>query len=194
LGCCALGGFGETWRTSAKARFPDSYSAQARAIRLFAFCVFYLQSLLTCAASVPNCSGDEPETGSQELLTVDLSEDERKYIWQAMYQWQWSASRQPFSYQVLGLSSWAEFANLTHRLAHAVTDREQLSDLDWMRILYLTECSWASNIVGSGLDFSIVTEFSDIDCLSLLRHLQRKIGRVARAEVLFPDGGHRAVE
>jgi hypothetical protein len=44
-------------------------------------------------------------------------------------------------------------------------------------------------VVGSGLDFSIVTEFSDIDGLSLLRRLQRKIGRVARPELLFPDGG-----
>jgi hypothetical protein len=128
-------------------------------------------------------------TRSQELLTAELSEDERKFIWQAMYQWQWSASDAPFPYQVLGLSSWTEFAELTHRLAHSVTDCDPLTELDWMRVLYLTECSWASNIVGSGLDFPIVTEFSDIDCLSMLRHLQRKIGRVARAEVLFPNGG-----
>jgi hypothetical protein len=128
-------------------------------------------------------------TTSAELLTVDLSDDERAFIWQAMYQWQFSASRQPFPYQVLGLATWQEFAELTHRLAHAVTDREPLTGLDWMRVLYLTECSWASDVVGSGLDFSIVTEFSDIDGLSLLRRLQHKIGRVARPELLFPDGG-----
>jgi hypothetical protein len=128
-------------------------------------------------------------TTSPELLTVDLSEDERKFIWEAMYQWQFSASRKPFPYQVLGLSSWEEFAELTYRLAHAVTDQEPLTGLDWMRVLYLTECSWASDVVGSGLDFSIVTEFSDIDGLSLLRRLQRKIGGIARPEVLFPEGG-----
>jgi hypothetical protein len=128
-------------------------------------------------------------SSSAELLTVDLSDDERNFIWQAMYQWQFSASRQPFPYQVLGLSTWQEFAELTHRLAHAVTDQEPLTGLDWMRVLYLTECSWASDVVGAGLDFSIVTEFSDIDGLSLLRCLQRKIGRVARPELLFPDGG-----
>lgn len=128
-------------------------------------------------------------TTSPELLTVDLTDDERNFIWEAMYQWQFSASRQPFPYQVLGLSSWHEFAELTYRLAHAVTDLEPLTGLDWMRVLYLTECSWASNVVGSGLDFSIVTEFSDIDGLSLLRRLQRKIGRIARPELLFPNGG-----
>lgn len=128
-------------------------------------------------------------TTSPELLTVDLTVDERNFIWQAMYQWQFSASRKPFPYQVLGLSSWQEFAELTHRLALAVTNREPLTDLDWMRVLYLTECSWASDVVGAGLDFSIVTAFSDIDGLSMLRHLQRKIGRVSRPELLFPNGG-----
>jgi hypothetical protein len=128
-------------------------------------------------------------TGSPELLTVDLTADERKFVWQAMYQWQFSASDAPFPYQVLGLLSWQEFGELTHRLAHSVADREPLSDQDWLRVLYLTECCWASNIVGSGLDFAIVTEFSDIDCLSMLRNLQRKIGRIARAAVLFPEGG-----
>ena len=128
-------------------------------------------------------------TASPELLTVDLSGDERRFVWQAMYQWQFSASDAPFPYQVLGLSSWREFCELTHRLAHAVTDREPLGELDWMRVLYLTECSWASNIVGSGLDFSIVTEFSDIDCLSMLRHVQRKIGTVAQPECCSRTAG-----
>jgi hypothetical protein len=128
-------------------------------------------------------------TTSAELLTVDLTDDERTFIWQAMYQWQFSASRKPFPYQVLGLSSWNEFAELTFRLAHAVTGGEPLTALDWMRVLYLTECSWASYVVGAALDFAIVTEFSDIDGLSLLRRLQRKIGRIARPELLFPNGG-----
>ncbi|ORA35531.1 hypothetical protein BST20_17660 [Mycobacterium branderi] len=122
-------------------------------------------------------------------MSVELTDDERKFIWQAMYQWQFSASGKPFPYQVLGLSTRKEFAELTYRLAHAVTAGEPLSDLDWTRVLYLTECSWASDVVGSGLDFAIVTEFSDIDGLSLLRRLQRKIGRIARPELLFPHGG-----
>ena len=32
---------------------------------------------------------------------------------------------------MLGSSSWKEFAELTYRLAHAVTDGEPLTDLDW---------------------------------------------------------------
>ncbi len=53
----------------------------------------------------------------------------------------------------------------------------RLSGLDRMRVLYPTECCWASSVVGAELDFAIVTDFSDIDALSLPRRLQRKIGR-----------------
>jgi hypothetical protein len=128
-------------------------------------------------------------TTSAQLLTVELSDDERKFVWQAMYECRFSVADKPFPYQALGLSSWEQFGELSHRLAHAVSDGDALSALDWVRVLYLTESGWASSVVGAGLDFAIVTEFSDIDALSLLRRLQRKIGRVTRPQVLFPDGG-----
>jgi hypothetical protein len=64
-----------------------------------------------------------------------------------------------------------------------------LSDLDWARVLFLTEITWASNLVGSGLDFAIVTRFSDTEAVGLLRALQRKISSYKRAKLLFPNGG-----
>jgi hypothetical protein len=72
-----------------------------------------------------------------------------------------------------------------------VTDRESLTDLDWARALFLTEITWASGLVGAGLDFATVTGFSDTEAVRLLRGLQhrRKIGGRTRAKLLFPDGG-----
>jgi hypothetical protein len=128
-------------------------------------------------------------TDSSELVAVDLTERERKFIWEALHQWVWSASGKPFPFQVLGLSKWEEFNELTGRLAHAVTGGESLSELDWARLLFLAECSWASSVIGAGLDFAIVTGFSDTEGLTLLRGLQRKIGGVDRAKLLFPSGG-----
>jgi hypothetical protein len=128
-------------------------------------------------------------TSSSELVAADLSERERKFIWEALHQWVWSATGKPFPFQVLGLSNWEEFNELTGRLAHAVTGGESLSDVDWARVLFLAECSWASSVVGAGLDFEIVTGFSDMEALTLLRGLQRKIGGVERAKLLFPTGG-----
>ena len=129
------------------------------------------------------------------LVVVDLTEDERNFIWHAMYQWQFSAASKPFPIQVLGLSNWDEFDELTARLAHAVTGSESLTDLDWARVLYLTECSWASSLVGASLDFAIVTGFSDTEGLHLLRGLQRKIGGRRQADALFPGRGRpRSIE
>jgi hypothetical protein len=85
---------------------------------------------------------------------------------------------------VLGLSTWEEFGNLTGRLEHAVTDGEPLTDLDWARVLFLTEITWASNIIGSGLDFAIVTRFSDTEAVGLLRGLQRKNQQLQTRETL----------
>jgi hypothetical protein len=128
-------------------------------------------------------------TSSSELVAVDLNERERQFIWEALHQWVWSASGKPFPFQVLGLSTWNEFTELTGRLANAVTSGEALSDLDWARVLFLAECSWASSVVGAALDFPTVTGFSDTDGVILLRGLQRKIGNIDRAKLLFPTGG-----
>ena len=113
-------------------------------------------------------------TDSSELVAVELTDDERDFIQQTLEQWALSAASKPFPFQVLGLSTWEEFGNLTGRLEHAVTDGEPMTDLDWARVLFLTEITWASMLIGSGLDFAIVTRFSDSEAVSLLRGLQRK--------------------
>ncbi len=123
------------------------------------------------------------------LVAVDLTADERKFIRQTLEQWSLSAAGMPFPFQVLGLSTWEEFGELTVRLERAIVEGKPLSDLDWARVLFLTEVTWASDLVGSGLDFEVMTNFSDVDALSLLRRLQRKIGGYKRAKLLFPQGG-----
>jgi hypothetical protein len=126
---------------------------------------------------------------SSGLVAVELTEDERHFIQQTMEQWALSAAWKPFPFQVLGFSTWEEFLNLTGRLEHAVIAGEPLTDLDWARVLFLTEITWASTLIGSGLDFAIVTRFSDTEAVSLLRGLQRKISGRKRAKLLFPNGG-----
>ncbi|WP_231970945.1 hypothetical protein [Mycobacterium sp. E3198] len=130
-------------------------------------------------------------TSSSDLVVVDLTKDERNFIRQTLRQWESSAAGQPFPFQVLGLRTWEEFGALTLRLEHAVTDHEALTDLDWARVLFLTEVTWASDLIGAGLDFDAVTSFSDADALTLLRGLQRKIGGYRRAKLLFPAGGRK---
>ncbi|WP_310784300.1 hypothetical protein [Mycobacterium sp. Z3061] len=134
-------------------------------------------------------------TNSAELVAVELTEREREFIRQALQEWQNAAAWKPFPIHVLGLYEWSEFDELTDRLAQAVIGRRSLSVRDWALVLYLTECSWASSLVGAGLDFSTVSEFTDAQALGLLRGLQRKVGGMKYADALFPGRGrHRPVE
>ncbi|WP_162625557.1 hypothetical protein [Mycolicibacterium llatzerense] len=123
------------------------------------------------------------------LVAVELTADEREFIEQTLEEWAASASGKPFPYQVLGLASWEAFGELVFRLIDAVKAGQALTDLDWARVLFLTEVTWASSLVGCGLDFVTMTRFSDVQALGLLRALQRKIGDYDRAKLLFPSGG-----
>jgi hypothetical protein len=67
-----------------------------------------------------------------------------------------------------------------------------LTDLDWARLLFLTEVTFASALIGSGIRFTAMTRFSDAEGIRVLRGLQRKIGTHDRAKLLFPDGGRTA--
>ena len=55
---------------------------------------------------------------------------------------------------LLGLSNEDEWYDLYGRLREAIRNKEPLSDLDWARALFLTEISFGSDLVGSGLDLA----------------------------------------
>lgn len=130
-------------------------------------------------------------TDSSELKAVDLTADQRKFVAKALHQWapQWalSASGKPFPFQALGLSTGEELSQLALRLADAVEHDQPLTDLDWTRAVLLTECCWASNLIGLGPDFVVATGIPDADALSMLRRIQRRIGGAERARLLFPE-------
>lgn len=123
------------------------------------------------------------------LITIDLTERERLFISRALYEWQGPAAWKPLPIDALGLADWDDFDQLVLRLSDTVQHGAPLSELDWARALFLTEISWASSLVGSGLDFSTVTDFDDIEAITLLRSIQRKISSRRRADLLFPGRG-----
>ncbi|GKT32127.1 hypothetical protein ADUPG1_006350 [Aduncisulcus paluster] len=130
-----------------------------------------------------------------QLVVIDLSLQERELIRGGLLEWGGSASYVPFPIEVLGIHDWPEFDGLTSRLRVAIEEALPLSDLDWARVLLLTEICFASSLIGSGLDFPIVTGIPDQEAITTLRSLQRKIGSSHRAGLLFPNAGRpRAVD
>jgi hypothetical protein len=63
-----------------------------------------------------------------------------------------------------------------------------LSDLDWARMHFLTEVSWASDLVGAGVEFRY-NGIPDEEAVKLLRSIQRKISSRYHADLLFPGAG-----
>jgi hypothetical protein len=121
-------------------------------------------------------------------VAIPLTDSERYFMYMALSEWGGLASYKPRPLPILGVSDWAEFDALTDRLATAITQHESLSDLDWARALFLTEISWASDLVGAGVEFALISH-SDEEAVRLLRSIQRKISSRDRANLLFPNAG-----
>jgi hypothetical protein len=131
----------------------------------------------------------EPGADGIDMVAIRLTPDEQHYIETALIQWRWLATGFPLPIKALGLAEdWSQFDELVDRLRAAIAAKEPLSDLDWARALFLTEISWASDLVGAGVEFRY-NGISDEEAVKLLRSIQRKISSRYRADLLFPNAG-----
>ncbi|MCV7077982.1 hypothetical protein [Mycobacterium szulgai] len=118
-----------------------------------------------------------------DLVAIDLTEDERLLMLHGLNEYWGSAARaDTLMAPLVGLSTTGEFDALIGRLKDAIGGRVPLSNLDWARALFLTEISWASDVVGSGLDFA--TNIRDERAAPLLRSIQRKVSTYERFVLL----------
>jgi hypothetical protein len=117
-----------------------------------------------------------------ELVRIDLTDDERRLLVHGLNEYLGPAKGGPLLTPLVGLSTTAEFYQLLASLMAAIENGEPLSDLDWARALVLTEISWASDLLGAGIEFS--TNMPDEKALRVLRELQRKISSGHRFELL----------
>lgn len=77
----------------------------------------------------------------------------------------------------MGFTNRVRLSSELGRLMTAVEGRDALTLEDWQRVLVATEVVFASDVFGSGLDWSTTTGFSDADTIALLRAVQRKMPR-----------------
>jgi hypothetical protein len=110
-----------------------------------------------------------------ELIDIELTEDEWLLLSYGLHEYGGPIRGQAVMARALGLSNLETFDHLVARLEAAIFHKQPLSKLDWARTVFLTEVSWASNLVGSGLDFR--SNFHDEEAAPLLRSIQWKIHR-----------------
>jgi hypothetical protein len=121
-----------------------------------------------------------------ELIDIELTDDERRLLSDGLNEYGGSIHYKPVMTRALGLPDRASFDALLDRLRRAIWRKEPLSKLDWARAVFLTEVSWASDLVGSGLDFA--TNFRDEAAATLLRSIQWKLNRLGiGGSLLIPE-------
>jgi hypothetical protein len=124
-----------------------------------------------------------------ELVAIDLTDDEHEFMLRALTEFEGTAGYSPFPIKILGVSTADEFDNLLDRLRRAIWDRKPMSYLDWARAQLLVEMCWASDMIGSGTEFTY--SYRDELAAPLMRSIQRKLGRYPLGDALFPDNGGR---
>jgi hypothetical protein len=77
--------------------------------------------------------------------------------------------------RAMGFGSVRDLFDESERLLAALRTRRPLSRWDWTRTLLATEIVFASDVVGSGVEWTITTGLDDVRTLQALRELQRKL-------------------
>lgn len=127
-----------------------------------------------------------------ERIAIDLTEEERKLMSLALNEYGGLAKRaKPLLIPVLGLSTEDEWYQLLKRLELAIDNNEPLSDFDWARALFLTEISFASDLVGAGLHFGPA---ADEYWFRVLRSIQQKISTYPRFLLLLQNASYSPAE
>lgn len=114
---------------------------------------------------------DDPET----LVEVDLNPEELLFFRQGLIQWEGPAYCSEQMAVAMGFNGIDDLYTQSSRIEKALSKRPVLSRFDWTRALLATEIVFASNVVGAAWDWEIVTPFSDIRSLKILRQVQRKL-------------------
>ena len=121
---------------------------------------------------------------------VALSSDERRFLRAALLDWGGPARPTDALAVALGFTDADRLSSEAWALWLSIEAGESLSVADWRRVLLSVEIVFASDVVGSGLDWRFTSGLSDEKSITILRGLQRKLPRW-RGSVQFsitPDG------
>lgn len=121
-----------------------------------------------------------------------LSGEQKRFLVSALSMWGGVASGHPPPIEALGYASKADFDADVARLCDQLgLDKPDLSTVDWSRIQFLAEISWASDLFGAGVEFEMVSPFTDPEALTLLRSVQRALVHTVKPVLVFPPAPRR---
>ena len=114
-------------------------------------------------------------------VAAELTEDERGVLGKGLGEWGGPAAPTDEIARLLGFSDVRALRDDGRRIADAISAGEPLDPDDWRRALLATELAFASDVVGSGVDWQSTVGISDEETIRLLRSIQRKLARIHRS-------------
>ncbi len=125
----------------------------------------------------PNDDGRRPD----QVVSVSLTADQRQLLVCGLVEWGGPASPTDAIAQAIGFSDRSDLRDEGYRIADDLRRGEMLTRRDWTRALLATEIVFASDVVGSGIDWMHTTGFDDVATIQALRVVQRLlVGVVVR--------------
>ncbi|MFE4599346.1 hypothetical protein ACFRKE_00640 [Kitasatospora indigofera] len=120
-------------------------------------------------------------TGSEAAGSELLADDEIKLLRRALLEWGGPAHCSDHLAVGMGFADQHDLLDQCRRLRSSLADDVPLTRGDWARVLLATEIVFASDLMGSGIDWSVTTGLSDEATIRTLRSIQRKLGKTIRA-------------
>jgi hypothetical protein len=121
-----------------------------------------------------------------EMIEFDLTDEERFLLNRGLVEWGGPAYCTDALAVAMGFDSVADLAVQQRRLLKQLNAGVPMSRWDWTRTLLATEIVFASDVVGSGVEWPTTTGLDDARSLEVLRDLQRKL--VSSRVVFGPRG------
>jgi hypothetical protein len=109
-------------------------------------------------------------------IAIQLDQQEIELLRSGLAEWGGPANATPELAVAMGFAGVEDLEVQARRLREALKDSIPLVAADWTRVLAATEVAFASNVLGSGLDWSSTVGLSDEATIRLLRKLQLKLG------------------
>jgi hypothetical protein len=121
---------------------------------------------------------------------VVLDDRERRFLRAALLDWGGPAHPTDELAAAMGFSSAESLSGDARALWQRIEARETLTTDDWRRVLLAVEIVFASDVVGSGLDFRFTSGLLDEEAIKTLRSLQRKLPRWRGSVQFTTANGH----
>jgi hypothetical protein len=120
-----------------------------------------------------------------DLLDVPLTDLERRVLLGGIAEWGGPANCTEEFAVAMGFRSVADLYETSERPYKSLKGAQALTQVDWVRVLLMTEIVFVSNVVGSGWDWQSTVGVPDSETIALIQGIQLKIPLAGVVGIVF---------